>query len=79
MISPPPINENDLTSRSWGKWFNSIFTSFRNVETEGDVIVDSLSRGLVVKSPNGHYWRISISNSGVISGADLGLSKPKGI
>jgi len=78
MISPPPVNEQS-NSGPWLKWFNSIFASFKNIETEGDVMVDNSARGIVLKDTAGHYWRIKISPAGVISGMDLGTTKPQGI
>jgi hypothetical protein len=78
MISPPPVNEQP-NSGPWLKWFNSIFSGFRNIETEGDVVIDNTSRGVVLKDSAGHYWRIKISPTGVISGTDLGINKPQGV
>ena len=46
------------------------------VDTTDDVIIDSTTVGLVLKSPNAHYWRVSISNAGVVSWTDLGVTKP---
>ena len=46
------------------------------VDTTDDVIVDSITKGLVLKSPNGHYWRAAISNTGVVTWTDLGTTKP---
>lgn len=36
--------------------------------------VGSTEKGLLLKSPNGHYWKQSISNTGVPTWADLGTS-----
>jgi hypothetical protein len=37
-------------------------------------LVEQLNRySGVVRSPNGHYWRIEVSNSGTLSTTDLGL------
>ena len=32
--------------------------------------------GLVLKSPNNHYWVATISNAGVVTWTDVGLTKP---
>jgi hypothetical protein len=48
----------------------------KGVKTTDDVIVDSTTTGLVLKSPNLHYWRFSISNAGVVTTTDLGLTSP---
>ena len=46
------------------------------VDTTDDVITDSTTKGPVLKSPNGHYWRATISNAGVVTYTDLGTTKP---
>lgn len=28
----------------------------------------------IYKSPNGHYWRVEVDNSGVVTTTDLGLT-----
>lgn len=48
----------------------------KGVDTTDDVITDSTTKGPVMKSPNGHYWRATISNLGVVSWTDLGTTKP---
>lgn len=44
----------------------------------GDFVlgIQSDTKGLVLKSPDGHYWRITVDNAGVLSTADLGTSIP---
>lgn len=61
------------------KWFSSIYDSFRNVSTEGDVTIDSSTRGLVLKDSAGVYWRITVSTTGIVTSANLGTTKPQGI
>lgn len=46
------------------------------VDTTDDIIVDNTVKGLVLKSPNAHYWRATISNAGVVTWTDLGTTKP---
>ena len=46
------------------------------VDTTDDIITDSTAKGPVMKSPNGHYWRAAISNTGVVTWTDLGTTKP---
>jgi hypothetical protein len=48
----------------------------KGVDSTDDVIVDDSAKGIVLKSPDGHYWRATISNLGVVSYADLGTTKP---
>lgn len=46
------------------------------VDTTDDVIVDDSANGLVLKSPNGTYYRATINNSGVVTWTSLGTTKP---
>lgn len=55
---------------------NSIGRMTKGVDTTDDVILDTTARGLVLKSPNAHYWRATISNAGVVTWTDLGTTKP---
>lgn len=55
---------------------NAVSRTTKGVDTTDDLIVDTTSKGLVLKSPNGHYWRASISNAGVVTWTDLGTTKP---
>lgn len=48
----------------------------KGADTTDDLIVDSTTKGLVLKSPNAHYWRETISNAGVVTWTDLGTTKP---
>lgn len=51
-------------------------SSAGDVDTMSDVIVDNSAKGLVLKSPDAHYWRVTVDNSGVLTTTDLGLVKP---
>lgn len=55
---------------------NSVNRIIKGVDTTDDVIIDSIVKGLVLKSPNLHYWRSTISNLGVVTWTDLGTTKP---
>jgi hypothetical protein len=46
------------------------------VDVPGDIISDDSTKGLVLQSPNAHYWRATISNAGVVTWTDLGTTKP---
>jgi hypothetical protein len=48
----------------------------KGVKTTDDLIVDNAVKGLVLKSPNGHYWRFTISNAGIAATTDLGTTSP---
>jgi hypothetical protein len=55
---------------------NSVSRITKGVDTTDDVITDSTTKGPVMKSPNGHYWRATISNVGAVTWTDLGTTKP---
>lgn len=55
---------------------NAVSRITKGVDTTDDVITDSTTKGPVMKSPNGHYWRATISNVGVVTWTDLGTTKP---
>lgn len=79
MISPPPSRDIDFTSQSWQKWFSDVYEQFKNINTSGDMIIDSNSRGVVLKDGSGNYWRVSISTTGSLTTTNLGQKRPKGI
>jgi hypothetical protein len=47
-----------------------------DVDTLNDVIVDNSAKGLVLKSPDAHYWRLTVDNAGALTTTDLGTVKP---
>ena len=55
---------------------NASSRTTKGVDTTDDIITDSTTAGPVMKSPNGHYWRATISNAGAITWTDLGTTKP---
>jgi hypothetical protein len=55
---------------------NDLSDKAENVDVVNDIIIDSSSVGLVLKSPDAHYWRITIDNAGVLNSTDLGTVKP---
>lgn len=46
------------------------------VDSSSDVIVDDSTKGVVLKSPNGHYWRLTVDDNGMLATVDLGTDKP---
>lgn len=60
----------------WNANFNGSDRLTRGIDSKDDLIVDDTMQGLVLKSPNAHYWRASISNAGEITWTDLGATKP---
>lgn len=55
---------------------NAASRTTKGVDSTDDLIIDDSSKGLVLKSPNAHYWRATISNAGTITWTDLGTTKP---
>jgi hypothetical protein len=55
--------------------FDTVTSAWR-VDTIADVIIDDAAKGAVLKSPDGNYWRVSVSDLGVLSATSLGLIKP---
>ena len=46
------------------------------VDTTDDVIIDDSDSGLVLKSPDGDYWRVQVTNAGALTITNLGATKP---
>ena len=46
------------------------------VDTTDDVIIDDSDSGLVLKSPDGDYWRIQVTDLGALTITNLGATKP---
>lgn len=66
-----------------GLYVNPILTSaadWRAIEVSNgksifqDVVVNSDTKGIVLKDSTGHYWRVTVNTSGVVSTTDLGTS-----
>lgn len=53
-----------------------VFNSGRAIRFVTDIAVDDSSKGLLLKSPNSHYWRQTISNAGAITWTDIGAGLP---
>lgn len=50
-----------------------LWTTINELYTQLNVLVDKLNnRKDILQSPNGHYWKLQISNLGVITVTDLG-------
>jgi hypothetical protein len=39
-----------------------------------DAIINDDTKGLVLKSPDGHYWRVKVDNAGALNTTDLGTT-----
>ena len=46
------------------------------VDTTDDIIIDDSDSGLVLKSPDGTYWRIQVTDLGALTITNLGATKP---
>ena len=46
------------------------------VDTTDDIIIDDSDSGLVLRSPDGDYWRVQIDNTGALVTTNLGTTKP---
>lgn len=55
---------------------NASSRTTKGIITTDDLIVDLATKGHVFKSPNGHYWRTTMSDAGAIVITDLGTSAP---
>ena len=87
-ISTGGLNHNDLANVQGGSISeryhlsaaaateNALTRASRGVDTTDDIIVDDSAKGIVLKSPNAHYWRATISNAGTVTWTDLGTTKP---
>jgi hypothetical protein len=54
---------------------NAIGVVWRELATSVNGLVDAENE-LVLKSPDGHYWRVQVTNAGALTTTDLGLTKP---
>jgi hypothetical protein len=57
---------------------NSVSRINKGVDTEDDIIVDSDTKGLVLKDSQAtpHYWRLTVSSIGGLVITDAGVDKP---
>jgi len=70
--------ESEKNAASGYAGLNSSSRTTKGVDTTDDVIVDSATKGLVLKDTQGtpHYWRVTVNNSGALVTTDLGTTKP---
>ena len=55
---------------------NNSYNDIAAVLSSGAYLSNNSAAGLVLKSPDAHYWRMTVNNSGVVSTADLGTGRP---
>jgi hypothetical protein len=70
------VSEKDTANGYAG--LNASSRTTKGVDTTDDVVIDLATKGLVLKDTQGtpHYWRVTISTTGVLTTADLGTTKP---
>jgi hypothetical protein len=67
---PPLINDQRQLREELGR------SNRRQRALEQDDIVVEHPRRIVLRSPNGHYWAISIHDDGTLAASDVG-TKPR--
>lgn len=55
---------------------NSSYNDISAILSSGAFLSNAASAGVVLKSPNGHYWRLTVGDTGTISTTDLGTGRP---
>ena len=74
-----------VEASGWGSnaeppWFNNTTGSTESPYTsvtdllEEDLGFDDSGAGVILKSPDGHYWRVQVTNAGALTTTDLGTS-----
>lgn len=75
ITDPVELTTNKNTASGYAG-LNAASRTTKGVDTTDYVIVDSSTNGFTAKSPNGHYWVMTISNAGVVTWTDVGTTKP---
>ena len=88
--SPELVRELSVLWRELATSLNSLIAAFDGTDTTGgggnrwgsgvdttdDIIIDDPDSGLVLRSPDGDYWRVQIDNTGALVTTNLGTTKP---
>lgn len=69
-------NGAEFFSDAVQSWLTRVSIFLTKIDTSSDIIIDNTLKGIVLKSPNNHYWRVTISNLGALITTDLGTTKP---
>jgi hypothetical protein len=69
-LPPIPLKEKEFLD-GWKKWLKKVSDALYSLQrngllTKGDVIIDNEDGRLIMVSPDGTYWLISIDNTGAI-------------
>lgn len=67
---------NTGTSNDMLTALDEFYSDKAAIISSGAFLSNDTAAGVILKSPDGHYWRMSVNNSGVISTADLGTGRP---
>lgn len=53
--------------------------SSQGLDTLGTIIIDTAATGIILKDTQAtpHYWRVKVSNLGVLTTTDLGTTRPQ--
>ena len=79
-INKLPLNTDATLAFALNNIFGEIQRAINALEIQGldstgTIIIDS-DNGLILRSPNDHYWRVTVSNAGALTTTDLGTTKP---
>lgn len=68
----------ELDSDTYGPGYTTKSLLHKGYFNSFDIVIGNSAKGLVLKSNNGHYWRFTVSDSGILSspGSDLGTTPP---
>lgn len=55
---------------------NSSYNDVSAIVSSGAFLSNSPTAGVILKSPNGHYWRLIVGDTGFVSTSDLGTGRP---
>lgn len=55
---------------------NSSYNDISAILSSGAFLSNAATAGIVLKSPDGHYWRVTVDNAGALGTADLGTGRP---
>lgn len=55
---------------------NSSYNDIASILSSGAYLSNRATAGIILKSPNGHYWRMTVNDAGTTSTSDLGTGRP---
>lgn len=55
---------------------NNSYNDIAAIVSSGAFLSNSATAGMILKSANGHYWRVTVSDAGTLSTTDLGTGRP---